>query len=427
MKVLVIGGGGREHALVWKIAQSPLIDKIYCAPGNAGIAQQAECVDIAADQINPLRRFAAENAIELTVVGPEAPLCAGIVDAFEAKGLKAFGPSQKAARLEGSKVFAKNLLDRHGIPSGTFRVFDSADRAKAYVEMVGAPVVVKADGLAAGKGVIICQSVEEAHDAVSRIVIEGEFGAAGDQVIVEECLVGEEASMLAFTDGQTIAVMPSSQDHKAAYDGDKGPNTGGMGAYSPAPVITPAMETEVEREVIVQTIHAMNREDRPYRGVLYAGLMVTDDGPKVLEFNCRFGDPEMQPLAMRLKSDIVPILLAITEQRLEECEIQWHEGAACCVVMASGGYPGKYEKGKPITGLDEAARLEHVVVFHAGTQLEGGQVLTNGGRVLGVTARGSTIVEAQKRAYEAVEKIHFDGAHYRTDIGWRALAREQGK
>jgi phosphoribosylamine--glycine ligase len=425
MKVLVVGGGGREHALVWKIAQSPLVDKIYCAPGNAGIAAHAECVNIEPSDISALRIFAIQKAVDLTVVGPEAPLCDGIVDAFEAKGLKIFGPSQKAARLEGSKVFAKTLMERHGVPTGTFRVFDSPERAKAYIDMVGAPIVVKADGLAAGKGVMVCRTVEDAHNAVDRMMIEGEFGAAGRQVVVEQCLSGEEASILAFTDGHTIAVMPPCQDHKAVFDGDKGPNTGGMGAYSPAPVVSPEMETEIEREIIVQTIHAMNREERPYRGVIYAGIMVTENGPMVLEFNCRFGDPEMQPIAVRLKSDIVPILMAVTEGRLEECEIEWHEGASLCVVMASGGYPGKYAKDKVIEGLNEAAALENVVVFHAGTKLENGKVLTNGGRVLGVTARGKNITEAQRRAYEAVQCIHFEGAHYRTDIGWRAVAREQ--
>ena len=427
MKVFVVGSGGREHALIWKIAQSPMVDKIYCAPGNAGIARHAECVKIDAEDVGSLRRFAVEKEVDLTVVGPEGPLCAGIVDSFQTRGLKIFGPTQKAARLEGSKVFTKNLLERHGVPTAAFRTFDSAERAKAYVEMIGVPVVVKADGLAAGKGVIICRTVEEALDAIDRIMINGEFGAAGEQLVVEQFLEGEEASVLAFTDGQAIAVMPSCQDHKAVLDGDKGPNTGGMGAYSPAPVITPELAAEVEREVLVQTVHAMNRDDRPYRGVLYAGLMINEDVPNVLEFNCRFGDPEMQPLAMMLRSDIVPALLATVEGRLEECEIEWHDGAALCVVMASGGYPGKYEKGKPISGLEKVEGMKDVMVFHAGTRAEEGQVVTNGGRVLGVTARGSTIIEAQKRAYEAVELIHFEGAHCRRDIGWRAIARQQAQ
>jgi len=422
MKVLVVGGGGREHALVWKIAQSPLVSKIYCAPGNAGIARHAECVNIKAEDIGDLRTFALAKAIDLTVVGPEAPLCAGIVDSFEARGLKIFGPSRKGARIEGSKVFAKQLMARHGIPTAEFRQFDSAERAQAYIEMVGAPVVVKADGLAAGKAVRVCSTVEEALDAVKRMMIEGEFGASGEKVIVEQHLEGEEASVLAFTDGQTIALIPSCQDHKPVYDNDQGPNTGGMGAYSPAPVVTPEIESVIERDIIVQTVHAMNCEDRPYCGVLYAGLMISDEGPRVLEFNCRLGDPEMQPIAMRLKSDLVPILLATVERRLEEAEIEWHEDAAVCVVMASGGYPRKYEKGKLITGLDKVEQMEDVVVFHSGTQLEDGRILTDGGRVLGVTARGKTIAEAQARAYEAVGKIHFEGAHYRTDIARKAMA-----
>jgi len=427
MKILVVGGGGREHALVWKIAQSPLVERVYCAPGNAGIARQAECVPIGAEDISALRRFALEKGIDLTVVGPEAPLCSGIADHFRARGLKVFGPSAKAARIEGSKVFAKTLMERHSIPTASFRTFDSADRAQAYVDMVGAPVVVKADGLAGGKAVIVCRTVEEAHEAVKRVMIEGEFGDAGKQVVVEECLVGEEASVLALTDGRAIAVVPSCQDHKAVYDGDRGPNTGGMGAYSPAPVITPELQRVIERDVIVQAVHALNREGRPYRGVLYAGLMISDEGPKVLEFNCRWGDPEMQPLALRLKSDIVPLLLATVEGRLEEAEVEWDDGAALCVVMASGGYPGKYEKGKPISGLDEVEGMEDVVVFHSGTRQEDGQIFTDGGRVLGVTARGATIAQAQQRAYEAVERIRFDGAHYRTDIGWRAVGRDRAR
>jgi phosphoribosylamine--glycine ligase len=346
------------------------------------------------------------------------------VDAFSARGLKVFGPTQKAARIEGSKVFAKTLMERHSVPTAAFRTFDSADRAMAYIDMVGAPVVVKADGLAAGKAVIVCQSVEEAHEAVKRMMMQGEFGEAGKRVVVEERLAGEEASVLALTDGQTIAICPPCQDHKPVYDGDRGPNTGGMGAYSPAPAVTPELERVIERDIIVQAVHAMNREDRPYTGVLYAGVMICADGPRVLEFNCRWGDPEMQPLALRLRSDIVPLMLAVIEGRLEEAEVEWDDGAALCVVMASGGYPGKYEKGRPISGLDRAEQMEDVVVFHSGTCYEDGQVVTSGGRVLGVTARGPTIAEAHSRAYEAVRAIHFEGAHYRTDIGWRAIGRE---
>ena len=424
MDVLVVGGGGREHALVWKISQSPLVDRIFCAPGNAGIAALAECVDIGAEDISSLRGFAEEKGVDLTVVGPEGPLCAGIVDAFQARGLKIFGPTQKAARLEGSKVFAKNLMDRHGVPTATYRTFDSPERAKAYIDMVGAPIVVKADGLAGGKAALVCDSEEEARQAVNRIMIEGEFGAAGDHVVVEECLKGEEASMLAFTDGKTIAILPSCQDHKPVYDGGEGPNTGGMGAYSPAPVVTPELAEIAERDVIVQTVHAMSREDRPYQGVLYAGLMIDGENINVLEFNCRLGDPEMQPLALRLKSDIVPVLLATIEGNLEDVEIEYHDGAALCVVMASGGYPGDYETGKLVSGLAEVETMENVVVFHSGTCEENGKIYTDGGRVLGITARGATPKEAQARAYEAVERINFEGAHYRTDIGRLALARE---
>jgi len=423
MKVLVVGSGGREHALCWKIAQSPLVDRTFCAPGNAGIADVAECVNIDATDILNLRKFARENAVDLTVVGPEAPLTRGIVDAFQSVGLKVFGPSQQAARLEGSKVFAKQLMRRHGIPTAEFRVFNGADRAKAYLEMVGAPIVVKADGLAAGKAAIVCHTLEEAREAVDRIMVRREFGEAGDQIVIESLLEGEEASMIAFTDGRTIAVLPPSQDHKAAFDGDRGPNTGGMGAYSPAPVVTDEVAAQVEREVLVQTVHAMNREDKPFRGVLYAGIMVTDDGPQVLEFNCRMGDPETQPLLVRLKSDLVPILLATIDGTLEETEPQWDERPSVCVVMASGGYPGSYQKGYPISGLEDAAKMEDVVVFHAGTRLQEGEVLTSGGRVLGVTALGNTIREARDRAYEAVSKIHFQDAYYRTDIGKKAIDR----
>jgi phosphoribosylamine--glycine ligase len=426
MKVLVVGSGGREHALVWKIADSPMVSRIFCAPGNAGIADIAECVDVAATDVPGLRRFARENAIDLTVVGPEAPLVKGIVDAFEAIDLKVFGPNQQAARLEGSKVFAKQLMQRHSIPTAEFRTFNAPERAKSYLEMVGAPAVVKADGLAAGKAAIVCHTLKEAYEAVDRIMVRKEFGGAGDQIVVESCLVGEEASMIAFTDGRTIAVVPSSQDHKPVYDGDKGPNTGGMGAYSPAPVITEELAAQIEREVLVQTVHGMNREDKPFRGVLYAGIMVTDEGPRVLEYNCRLGDPETQPLLMRLESDIVPILLGTLDGTLDEVDIRWDPRPTICVVMASGGYPAGYQKGYPVKGLEDTGAMEDVVVFHAGTTLEDGQVVTNGGRVLGVTARGNTIAEARDRAYEAVGKIHFEKAYYRNDIGQKAIDRMGG-
>jgi len=423
MKVLVVGGGGREHALVWKLADSPMVDRLFCAPGNAGIAEQAECVDIAATDLLALRKFARENAIDLTVVGPEAPLVKGIVDAFEPAGLRVFGPSREAARIEGSKVFAKQLMERHGIPTARFRVFNAAERAKSYIEMVGVPIVVKADGLAGGKAAIVCETLKDAYEAVDRIMVRKEFGDAGAQVVVESCLEGEEASMIAFTDGRTIAVMPSSQDHKRAYDNDEGPNTGGMGAYSPAPLITDELATQIEREILVQAVHAMNREDKPYRGALYAGIMVTRDGPQVLEFNCRLGDPELQPLIMRLESDLMPILLGTLDGTLEDVNIRYDPRPALCVVMASGGYPMGYQKGFPIEGLEDVAKMDDVMVFHAGTALEDGHIVTNGGRVLGVTARGETIREARDRAYEAVSKIHFERAHYRTDIGRRAIKR----
>jgi len=423
MNVLVVGSGGREHALVWKIAQSPLVKKVYCAPGNAGIARHAECVNIGPTEMARLRNLAIDKGIDLTVVGPEAPLCEGIVDFFTAKGLSIFGPTQRAARIEGSKVFAKQLMERHGIPTARFRVFNGVELARDYIDRVGAPVVVKADGLAAGKGVIVCKTAQEARAAVSKIMIDRAFGDSGNQLIIEDCLSGEEASVLAFTDGKNIALMPSAQDHKAVYDGDEGPNTGGMGAYSPAPVITPELERTIERDVIIQAVHAMNREERPYRGVLYAGLMVTEEGPFVLEFNCRLGDPELQPLIIRLKSDLVPILRATIEGNLDEVEIEWDVRPALCVVMASGGYPGPYEKGFPIKGLEEVMGMDDVVVFHSGTALVDGQVVTAGGRVLGVTARGDTIAEARERAYEAVRRISFEGAHYRTDIGRKALDR----
>jgi phosphoribosylamine--glycine ligase len=396
---------------------------VFCAPGNAGIEELAECVKIRATDVLQLRRFARENGVDLTVVGPEAPLVVGLVDAFSTSGLRAFGPTQQAARLEGSKVFAKQLMQKSGIPTAPFRVFNAPERAKAYLQMVGAPIVVKADGLAAGKAAIVCRTLEEAVEAIDRIMIRKEFGEAGDQVVVESCLRGEEASMIALTDGRTIAVMPPSQDHKAALDGDRGPNTGGMGAYSPAPVITSELASQIERDVLVQTVHAMNREERPYRGALYAGIMVTDEGPEVLEYNCRLGDPETQPLMMRLKSDLVPVLFAVLDGTLEDVDVEWDERSTVCVVMASGGYPGSYRKGISIEGLVEAGEMDDVVVFHAGTKRHNGAVVTDGGRVLGITARGDTIREARDRAYEAVAKIHFEGAHYRTDIGQKAIER----
>lgn len=426
MRILVVGGGGREHAIVWKIAQSPLVSKLYCAPGNPGIESLAECVDIDSSDLEGLARFAAAQKIDLTVVGPEDPLSLGIADVFKARGLAVFGCSKRAAALEASKVFAKQIMQKHSIPTGSFRSFQVAERAKAYIESVSAPIVVKADGLAKGKGVIVCDNPADALAAVDSIMRDRIFGKAGDQIVVEQFLTGEEASVLAFTDSKTIAIMPSAQDHKRLRDGDQGPNTGGMGAYSPAPVVTPRIMQKIEREILVQTVHAMNREERPYEGVLYAGVMVSEAGPKVLEFNCRFGDPETQPLLMRLKSDLVPVLVAVTDHKLDECTIEWDDRPALCVVLAAEGYPDQPRKGDVIEGIADAERDPDVVVFHAGTRRQGGKVVTNGGRVLGVTARGDTIIDAQKRAYAAVEKISWAGVQFRTDIGQRAIERLAG-
>jgi phosphoribosylamine--glycine ligase len=421
MKVLVIGGGGREHSLAWKIRQSPKVEQIYCAPGNAGIEQVAQCVNIPSDDIDELLQFAKKEKIDLTVVGPELPLTLGIVDTFEEEGLRIFGPRKDAAKLEGSKTFSKELMKQHGIPSAFFSTFTDANDAGRYIQEVGAPIVVKADGLCGGKGVIVCQSVEEALDAVNLIMINEAFGNAGSKVVVEECLQGEEASILVFTDGERILPMPSSQDHKPVFDGDKGPNTGGMGAYSPAPVVTETMEQQIFEEIMRPAIRAMAEEGLPYRGVLYAGLMIEDEKAKVLEFNCRFGDPEAQPLLMRLKSDIVPVLEAIADGNLTGIELEWDPRATVCVVMAAKGYPKSYKKGMEISGLEKAGEMQDTVVFHAGTRSAGGKVVTDGGRVLGVTSAGDTIAEAIDQAYSAAEQIHWEGVHYRKDIGMKAL------
>ena len=423
MRVLVVGGGGREHCLVWKLAQSPRVAQVFAAPGNAGIAALAECVDISASEVRRLAEFSAKQAIDLTVVGPELPLTLGIVDEFEARGLRIFGASKQAAMLEGSKVFAKRLMKKYKIPTGFFQTFYRADDAKRYIQDIGAPVVVKADGLAAGKGAVICATVQDAVDTVKRIMEDRVFGDAGSRVVVEEFLTGEEASFLAFTDGETVLPMASAQDHKAAFDDDKGPNTGGMGAYSPAPVVTEAVHRKIMDQVMLPTVKAMAAEGRPYRGVLYAGVMIKDGEPKVLEYNVRFGDPEAQPLIMRMQSDLVPVLEAVVDQRLRDVEIRWRPEPAVCVVMAAGGYPGVHDTGKPITGLAAAAPLTDVMVFHAGTARKDNTIVTNGGRVLGVTALGGDIPDAIARAYRAVETIHWDGVHYRTDIGRKAVKR----
>jgi len=423
MKVLVVGSGGREHTIAWKLAQSPLLTKLYCAPGNPGMAEIAECVNIPADAVGPLMTFAVREKIDLTVVGPEDPLAAGIVDAFADEGLLCFGPSRRAAEIESNKAFAKSLMKKHGIPTAAFQVFDTLDGAKDYIEKTHPPVVVKAYGLARGKGVFVCKKRGEAFRAVDSIMKEGLFGAAGDKVVIEECLSGEEASILAITDGHTIIPLPTSQDHKRVFDRDLGPNTGGMGAYSPAPVITSDLNDRIEREVIIPTIHAMKCEDRPFSGVLYAGLMITENGPSVLEYNCRFGDPETQPILMRLKSDLLPVLHAAATGELDKAQIEWDRRPAVCVAMASGRYPGEYEKGKVIEGLETVKKMTDVEVFHAGTAIKNGRLVTAGGRVLGVTALGDDLRSAVDLAYEAVGQIHFDGAHYRTDIARRALNR----
>ena len=427
MKVLVVGGGGREHALVWKIAQSPRVGKIYCAPGNAGIAELAECVPIDAEDVDQVEAFARQQKIDLTVVGPEGPLSKGIVDRFEKAGLRIFGASQQAAEIESSKTFAKQIMTRYGVPTARGETFENYKAAEAYIKQMGAPIVVKADGLAAGKGVIVCATIAQALAALKQILVDNAFGEAGRRVVVEECLVGEEASFLAFTDGKTVLALPSSQDHKPIFDDDKGPNTGGMGAYSPAPVLDRYMHDRVMQEVMLPTVRGMAAEGRPYKGVLYAGLMIHRDQIKVLEFNGRFGDPEAQPLLMRLKNDIVPIMEAIIDERLHQCRLEIDPRATVCVVMASGGYPGKYRKGAPISGLDKARRMKDVMVFHAGTAFKEKQVVASGGRVLGVTALGNTVADAIDRAYKAVDKITWQEVQYRRDIGRKALRRFQVK
>jgi phosphoribosylamine--glycine ligase len=421
MNVLIVGGGGREHSLAWKIAQSPQVRKIFCAPGNPGISQVAECVNIGVDQIDLLYKFAVKESIDLTVVGPEAPLVDGIVDVFSKNGLKVFGPNKKAAILEDSKVFSKSLLKKHAIPTADFKCFDDHSQAKRYVLSRGAPIVVKADGLSKGKGVFVCKTNDEAVQAIDSIMKDKVFGNAGNKVVIEECLTGEEVSLLAFTDGSTIVPMESSQDHKTVFDGDKGPNTGGMGAYSPVPIMTRELYRRVEKDILVPTVHAMNREGRPYKGVLYIGLMITSAGPMVLEFNVRFGDPEAQVILTRMKSDIVPIMLATISGELDKIDLEWHSRASVCVVMASGGYPGKYDNGMEIIGLDSLKDQEGICVFHAGTKLVNNKLVTNGGRVLNVVAYGDDIDDAHKKVYKAISKISFDGGHYRKDIASKAM------
>jgi len=423
MNILVIGGGGREHALAWKLAQSPQCTKLFCAPGNPGIAKVAECVAIGAEDIASLLKFAREEKIDLTIVGPERPLIAGIVDRFKAAGLRIFGPSQLAAQVEGSKAWAKAVMTHAAVPMAEYRTFQRMADALRYVENHEEPLVVKASGEAAGKGVFVCKDQSEARRAVEIIMKERAFGASGDAVVVEERLAGEEASILALVDDSSIYMLESSQDHKAAFDGDQGPNTGGMGAYSPAPVVSERIQAQIDREILVPMVHAMKTDGAPYQGLLYAGVMITAGGPKVLEFNARFGDPEAQPLLVRLRSDLVEAIEAVLDDRLDRVTLEWDERPAVCVVMASGGYPGQYEKGKEITGLAAAEAMEGVVVFHAGTREAGGKIFTDGGRVLGVTAIGRDVSEARDRAYDAVRAIHFYRAHWRTDIGAKAIRR----
>jgi phosphoribosylamine---glycine ligase len=428
MKILVIGGGGREHAIAWKAAQSPLAERVYVAPGNGGTALEPgiENLPIAADDIPALVRFASEQAIGLTIVGPEAPLVAGVVDAFESADLPCFGPRQAPAQLEGSKAFTKAFLARHGIPTAAYGTFTELAPALAYLDQVGAPIVIKADGLAAGKGVILAQDLPTARAAVTDMLGEGRFGAAGDQVVIEELLTGEEASFIVMADGEHCLPLASSQDHKARDDGDLGPNTGGMGAYSPAPVVTPEVHERVMEQVIRPTLSGLAAEGMPYRGFLYAGLMIGADGtPRVLEFNCRLGDPETQPILMRLQSDLVELCLAAMEGRLDQARAEWDPRVALGVVMAAGGYPDAYQKDHPISGL-ASLDAPDLKVFHAGTRLDGDRILTNGGRVLCITALGETAQAAQDRAYAAVHRIRWQGAYCRTDIGYRAIAREQG-
>ena len=421
MKVLVVGSGGREHALVWKIAQSKIVDKIFCAPGNGGIIELAELVNISADDVDSLLDFAEEKKIDLTVVGPEVPLVEGIVDRFLEKGLRIFGPARELAMLEASKVFAKETMKKFGVATADFRVFDDANKAKEYLRGKGSPIVVKADGLASGKGVIVAKSIEEGELAIEDIMVKKIFGRSGKRILVEDCLEGEEASILVFSDGRNIAPLVSSQDHKRIFDDDRGPNTGGMGAYSPAPVASGEIFDDIIKDIFKPVIDGLAAEGRFYKGVLYAGLMVTKDGPKVLEFNVRFGDPETQAIIPRLKSDLVDVLIACTEGKLGRINLEWDKRPCISVVVSSKGYPASYEKHKEITGLEEARAMKDIFVFHAGTTREDSKVFTSGGRVLGITGFGKDIRSAKENVYNALSKIRFEGMHYRRDIGDRAI------
>jgi phosphoribosylamine--glycine ligase len=421
LKVLVIGGGGREHALVWKLSQSPRVEKIYCAPGNAGISEMAECLDIKADDIDALLDFARYEWIDLTVVGPEDPLTKGVVDAFTKEGRLIFGPDASGAQLEGSKVFSKDLMRKYGLPTAEYKSFTSYLHAEEYVRLKGAPLVIKADGLAAGKGVIVAESVDESIQALKLIMKEKAFGSAGNKVIVEQCLRGEEASYMVVTDGKTVIPLAASQDHKTVFDNDTGPNTGGMGAYTPAPVITDQLERVIMESIINPLIAGLGKEGIIYKGILYAGLMICDGKPYVLEFNCRFGDPEAQPVIMRFNSDLFDVLKAAAEGKLSDITLSWKKEASVCVVLSSGGYPGPYKKGIPIKGLDTLKDEKDIMVFHAGTAAKNSQFVTAGGRVLGVTALGEDIESAKTNAYVAISKIRFDGMHCRKDIADKAI------
>jgi phosphoribosylamine--glycine ligase len=423
MRILVVGGGGREHALCWAISASPLCTRLYCAPGNAGIAQVAECVDVAGEDIAGQVALAKREKIDFVVVGPEVPLAAGLADRLTEAGVNVFGPSQKAAQLESSKGFTKELFKRHNIPTGAYERFTDVDKAIAYIEAQGAPIVVKADGLAAGKGVVVAETVDQAIAAARDMLSGNRFGAAGASVVIEEFLVGEEASFFALCDGEHALPLVGAQDHKRVFDGDKGPNTGGMGAYSPAPIFDAAMQQRTMDEIILPTVRAMAEAGTPFKGVLYAGLMITSQGPKIFEYNCRFGDPECQVLMMRLKSDIVPALIATADGGLRHFDLRWSNDTALTVVMAAKGYPDAYEKGSEIRGLDAAAKVEGVQIFHAGTKPDGKRVLANGGRVLNITAMAPTVEEARNRAYRAVDLIDWPEGFCRRDIAWRAIGR----
>jgi phosphoribosylamine--glycine ligase len=438
MKILIVGSGGREHTLAWKLAKSPQVVQIWVAPGNGGTEPGDEFasggvtttrvsnVAIAADDIEGLSAFALGNGVDLTVVGPEAPLVAGIVDAFQAVGLRIFGPTAAAAQLEGSKAFAKRFMVEEGIPTGVGAIFQDYEAALTYLRQQEAPIVIKASGLAAGKGVAVCATLDEAEAALKAVMVEKRFGDAGREVLIEECLYGQEASLLAFTDGRTVVPMVAAQDHKPVYDDDHGPNTGGMGCYAPAPLMTGSLVQEVVDTILQPAVDGMRQQGAPYVGALYGGLMLTDDGLRVLEFNCRFGDPEAQVILPLLETDLSEVMMACLEGRLAELEVRWQSGYATCVIMASGGYPLRYEKGKPISGLEAACQQPGVIVFHAGTRWADGRLVTNGGRVLGVTALGNSLRESVDRAYRAVGHVHFEGAHYRNDIGAKGLAAGSG-